>query len=302
MNTNKYAVFLTTTEIHHGIIYDKIVGIYNKNTDSFIMNGEPDNIDVIIRNENLLSLAVFQFLKNNENNMIVCFDRYNRVTNIINKSNYDYNFILETDNSFDLETLIFDYLDDLKHIDDLETRYQKFNLVKHDFKSHELKEKTYNFVAKKLEDLIGYEYSLSDVGINLRVDSLFYDAYLPTSNDIIKIYGLLLDNKYKFNEIRNLKKCVQRGIIVYKKDLIDGAYETTVSKTVDVKITDLDYILNLIKELNSFMPSGADITYRVYQKHVKVKFNDIAYNYLLGIKDKASFITDINNILVGKDC
>jgi hypothetical protein len=234
--------------------------------------------------------------------MIVCFDRYNRVTNIINKSNYDYNFILETDNSFDLETLIFDYLDDLKHIDDLETRYQKFNLVKHDFKSHELKEKTYNFVAKKLEDLIGYEYSLSDVGINLRVDSLFYDAYLPTSNDIIKIYGLLLDNKYKFNEIRNLKKCVQRGIIVYKKDLIDGAYETTVSKTVDVKITDLDYILNLIKELNSFMPSGADITYRVYQKHVKVKFNDIAYNYLLGIKDKASFITDINNILVGKDC
>ena len=55
MNTVKFATFKTIPEIHREIIYDKIIGIYNKNTGVFDMLDDTDNVNVIIKDEHIMN-------------------------------------------------------------------------------------------------------------------------------------------------------------------------------------------------------------------------------------------------------
>ena len=77
--------------------------------------------------------------------------------------------------------------------------------------------------------------------------------------------------------------------------MIDGHYKTILVKSFDLPLIGYDYKLELIQDLKSFMPTGNDITLKSYTKHVKVKINDIAYNWL-NEYNKTSFITVFNDL------
>ena len=300
MKTVKFATFETVTERHHNIDYDTIVGIYNKNTGVFD-SVEKDNINVIITNNNLMNSKVI--VNSDKKIMTVGFDTYNRVSEIINKSKYSYEFILEIENTLTIDKLIFDYMDDLKVIDDLKNTYDKLVLSQHKVDVGGLKEKTYNFVASKIEELLDYEYSLFDAGININISSFHTQSYIPNGDDIRNIYNILVANKDSFDELRILKQCVQRKIIAFEQKFIDGGYETVVSKNVKVTFDDVErreYILNLLKELQHFIPDVTNIKFNVYNKHISIKFCDVAYNWINNNKT-SEFIRDINNILSGKN-
>lgn len=292
-----FVKFKTELSEKHGSIYSTITHIFNNETGVFDAV-ERDNINITINKENILDSYDKDLLLNSHT--IVEFDKFHRVKNIINKPNYTYEYKINYPFYIELYDLIEYYNDDIQNIDAIDKLTKNFILNKHKIDTHSLKERTYNFVADKIKILIGYNFN--NLGININVTSWYKDCYIPTAQDILDIYNILMVNKVNFDTVKALYGAVQEKIIASDRILVDGAYEVIYKNNVKVPFNDMvkhDNIINAIHDLRSVLPEKASVGYVVYNKHITVKYNDAAIDWIKSYRG-TDFIKDINNILNGK--